>query len=203
VSVNYRRLLFGALGTLLVAAVVATGGRLPEPLSVAPLVALLENDYFFLAALGGAVLVIAVVVLKRGAGVAAARMPEAEETVSVPAPGDEFDDRIGRWRYAVPFAGRQSRRAVRERLRADAVEALERTRGYGTEEARRRVREGRWTDEERAAAFLAADADAGGGWLDAALRGDPAFAARARRTVDEITALADAAPDADGAEADG
>lgn len=188
---NYRRLLFGGLGTLIVAAVVATGGRLPGPLSVAPLVALLENDYFFLAVLGGIALAVASVVLTRGDGVSEAQMPEAEETVSVPTPGDRFDDRVGRWRHVVPFAGRRTRRAVRERLREDAVETLRRTRGYGAAEAEARVREGRWTDDERAAAFLAEDADAEGEWLAATLRGDPPFAVRARRTVDEITALAD------------
>lgn len=193
---NPRRALFGAAGLALLGAVLVAGGRVASFLPTGSLVGTLGNDYLLVAALGGGSLLAATVVAARGDTVVQSEMPDPEDGVTVPAPGDGLARTLDRRRLAVPLLARRTRRSVRDRLRESAVEAVVRVEGCTEREARERVRSGNWTDDPDAAAFL----EDGGGFPSpgaygrALAAGDPWFAYGARRTADAVAALAGTTP---------
>lgn len=188
---NRRRLLLGVAGSLAVGAVSLASGALAGVVPVEALVALLGNDYLFVAAIAGGALLLALLLAGQNSGASQVEVPDPEGTVTVPAPGDEFAATVDSWWLAVPFVSEADRRAVRERLRAAAVGAVARTQNCSPTRAADRVREGTWTDDDCAASFLAVDESRGGEWLTALGRGQTPFAYRARRTADAIAALDD------------
>lgn len=149
--------LLGGLGllTLLLAALVAFGAA-SGPVPVADLVARLGNDYFLVAGLGVAVLLATgpVLVSGRSGRVTATKMPTPEAPRVLPTPGDALDEAIADPRTMLPFVGRRTRQAARERLRVAAVATLARRAG-GRERADRLVATGEWTTDPVAGAFLA------------------------------------------------
>lgn len=148
-----RRVLFGLSGAVaLVLAVAGGAGALP----IRTLVAALGNDYLLVVAIGGIGLLVAIPVLASGrdGNLAQAEVPAPEEPVTVQPAGDDFDETVGSWRYRLPLAGRNRRRAVRERLRTAAVETVMRAENCSRADARRLVDSGEWTDDRAVAAYL-------------------------------------------------
>lgn len=189
-----RRIVLGVAGVALLGLAVVGSGDGPPADLVEAAVAALGNDYLFLVAIaaGGLVVAAAMVVSGRAGNLEQARMPDPERPVAVPAPGAEFDDRIGRLRFGLPIVGRSERESVRERLRASAVDVTMRSTGCSSDEAERRVAEGRWTDDPDAAAFLSASDRSVSvpELLGAVLRGETPEQRRARRAAAEVVARA-------------
>lgn len=187
---NIRRGALGTAGVLLLGLSVAVsdGGVLADLVGAA--VTALGNDYLLLAAIaaGGLVLAGAMIASGRAGNLDQARMPDPERPIAVPAPGGRFDERVGGLRFGLPVVGRSAREAVRERLRATAVDVTMRAQGCGRAEAERRVAEGRWTDDPEAAAFLAEGSElpSAGGTVAALLDGETPQGRRARRTADAL-----------------
>ncbi|QLG60379.1 DUF7269 family protein [Halorarum salinum] len=189
-----RRVVLGAAGVALLGLAVLGSGEGPAADLVDDAVAALGNDYLFLVAIaaGGLVVAAAMAVSGRASNVEQARMPDPERPVAVPAPGAGFDDRVGSVGFGLPVVGRSARESVRERLRACAVDVTMRSAGCGGEEARRRVDDGRWTDDPDAAAFLSSSGRSASlpTLLRAALRGETPAQRRARRAAEEVVARA-------------
>lgn len=187
---NPRRTVLGAAGVTLLGGVLLAGDRVASALRVGDLVGLFGNDYLLVAALGGVSLLLAAVVAERGDTVVQSEMPDPEDGVSVPTPGDGLTATLDGWRIAVPLLSRGTRASVRDRLRESAVEAVVRTEGCTEREARERVASGRWTDDPDAAAFLARGRGPSlGAYRRALAGGDPWFTHGARRTADAVVAL--------------
>lgn len=152
-------------------------------------VSLAGNDYFLVAGIAVLTLpmVVLVVVSGRPGRLQLTRMPDPEEPVTLPTPGDAFDQRTAR--PALPVLSNGRRHDVRERLRAAAVDVVARTDACSRSEAERRVDRGRWTSDPVAAGFVArsvASTPSTLGELRAVLGGETALRRRARRTVDGI-----------------
>lgn len=120
-----------------------------------------------------------------------ADLPEVERRRAFPHPGAAFDERLA----ALPrWPGRRAdrqRREIREELREVAVETLVRYGGLAPTEAAERIESGTWTEDPRAAWFLAPDAAIGIPLTERvrdALGVEYAFGRRARVTVAELTA---------------
>ncbi|WP_267642389.1 DUF7269 family protein [Haloarchaeobius amylolyticus] len=191
---NRRRFLTAVLGVLaLVAGVTALGSDLGEPVAET-LLAALGNDYVVAAAVAGLGLLVAVPVLlsARASTLDQATMPKPEESLTKPAPGDDFDETLTADVLMVPHVSADRRETVREDLRESAVAVVAQATGTGRHEAAERVRQGTWTDDEAVARFLAESGDqrSPGSSLTARLRalagGDSPFQHRARRTARAI-----------------
>ncbi|MHB9286824.1 hypothetical protein ACKVMT_07260 [Halobacteriales archaeon Cl-PHB] len=190
---NRWRLLFGGVGLALVGAVVLADGALASLVALDPVVAALGNDYFLAVALGLLVVVGAILVLSRSGSVDQRAMPDVEESVSMPAPGEDVDETVtSRW-VALPVVGTSRREAVQDRLRDAAVAALTRSGSLPESDARQLVATGEWTDDAVAAGFLASDRR-GPGWADALANAETPVAMGARRSVDAIAAVAARGP---------
>jgi hypothetical protein len=120
-----------------------------------------------------------------------ADLPEVERRRSFPQPGTAFDERLA----ALPrWPGRRAdrqRRIVRDELREVAEETLVRYGGLAPTEATERIESGTWTEDPRAAWFLAPDAAIGVPLTERvrdALGVEYAFGRRARATVAELAA---------------
>lgn len=152
---NRRRFVLGAAGLACLVAASRLAGGATRP--VDRLVALLGNDYFLVAAIGGVGLLVAVATAASGrpSRLVQADLPEPERPISVPSPGSELDDCLDGWRTWLPVVGRERRATLHARLRTDAVETLQRTTGCDRSTAERRVAEGDWPADPGVAAFLA------------------------------------------------
>lgn len=120
-----------------------------------------------------------------------AALPEVERRRPFPTPGSTFDERLA----ALPrWPGRRADRhrgAIRNELREVAAETLVRYGGLAPTEAAEQVEAGTWTDDPRAAWFLAPDAGRGVPLTERfrdALGTEYAFARRARITVATLAA---------------
>jgi len=151
----------------------------------------------------GPALVGAVAVL--GAGLAAlyrvnaaqkqADPPAVEYRGDVVVPGGEFDDLLAETERG-PYTSRvKARESVLHRLRETAVAVTAQTARVPTEEARQRVADGSWTDDD-AADFLAdaSSPSAATDWVRTTVGRNSRFQARVDRVVDE---LGDMAPGVD------
>lgn len=112
-----------------------------------------------------------------------------------PVPGDEIDDLLRRLR---PFSRQDvggSDATLRDRLERVAVRTLQRKRGCSRERARQLVREGRWTDDPVASAFLQpgvatpSPRDSRIDGFVAFVRSESARPAQVRRVIEAIDAL--------------
>lgn len=188
---NVRQVLLGAGGLLCL--VVGTlvqdvGTAVTEPFAGT------GGDYVLMAALSGLALLVAVpvVVSGRDGNLDQTETPDPEIPVDVPPAGVDFDETIRGWRFRTPVVGDSTRQQVKDRLERGAVGALMRAQNCGRGRARRLVRDGEWTDDTEAAAFLGSPTQSVAETTAAALlhRETPAEY-RARRTAEAIHAVED------------
>lgn len=192
------RVLLGLAGTFVLAVAVVADG--PVRGTVNALLALLGSEYLLVAVIG-------LVAFVAGAGAFVSsreaatltRTPDPERVVSVPAPGESFDETAADWRCLLPVAGREHRSTVRERLRRTAVETVAVADDCARETAARRVDDGTWTADDVAAAYLAETADSVDeeGRFGLLLRGERPTQYRAERTVAAIADVAGVAEEAE------
>jgi len=185
--VNPYRLVAAGLGVAMVGLVLLASAPLDALVPGEALATRFGNEYFLAVTLGVLAILVGAAALVRGGPVAQTRMPAAEESVSVPVPGDGLDETVGRWRLLLPVVGARRRRSIRSRLRAAAVESLVRSRPVTRAEATALVESGDWTDDPVAARYLASSGR-GGPWLAALARRESPVRYRVRRTVDAIVA---------------
>lgn len=126
------------------------------------------------------------------------RLPLVERAAGTEPPGGTIDAALG------PFVGGRrvgrSTRRLRDALAEAAVAALGRYRDHTPDAARDAVANGRWTDDDRAAAFLADDRDADDrdDWRDGLpFRDGPTVRDDVRRTVDAVADVAGVEPSGD------
>lgn len=127
---------------------------------------------------------------RRGSRVDSADVDRVESRVSVPTPGTAFDGR--RVEEGSSIAARRERDAFRDRLR-EAAETVLRHRGDDPETADRRLRDGTWTADPYAAAFLGnveAPRPSLRERLRRLVRRESGFERGARRTADAIVVAA-------------
>lgn len=159
---------------LLVVYVPGVEGVLP----VAAAVEAFGSDYVVVAVVGVAAvgLAVLVVAVQSVRGIDESRPPVVESVETAPHPGRDLDRSLG------GLSGVTSTDAVRSRLWDLAVETVMRAEGCPRSTAERRVREGAWTDDPVAAAFVAGGTGGAGTRLRALLGVDD----RVRRTVAAI-----------------
>ncbi|WP_122090575.1 DUF58 domain-containing protein [Halalkalicoccus subterraneus] len=120
-----------------------------------------------------------------------ATTPDPELSLSVPAPGEEFDSAVGA--FIGDRQGYYRGTRAREGLRAAAVAVLREYQGLPETEAKTRIEEGIWTDDPYAAAFLGGEgAPEPARWdrIRDLARRESARDRRIRRTVDAIAGVA-------------
>lgn len=164
-------------------------------LPVASAVDALGSDYVVVAVVGVAAvgLSVLVVAVQSVRGIDESRPPVVESVETAPHPGRDLDSSLG------GLSGFTSADATRARLADLAVETVMRAEGCPRATAERRIREGSWTDDPVAAAFVAGD----GGGTGARLRALLAVDDRVRRTVAAVErTAADERGDSSGPEAD-
>lgn len=123
----------------------------------------------------------------------AAEPDAVERRFRATVPGDDFDELLADLPDLQVRRRDEERAAIRQRLEDVAVEVLV-ARGLDESNARRHLRSGTWTADERAASFFVPAADrerSFGARLRAAFGSDLAFTRRARRAVAAIAAHAD------------
>lgn len=125
-----------------------------------------------------------------------ARPAERERPSAVDVPGDDVDATLVRAPPVGSTGGRggadNRRIQFRQSLRDIAVETLVTFQGYTTEEARRAVDRGTWTDDPQAAAFFTSptgEARSVTGSVRGTLSGERPFHRRAERAASEIERL--------------
>lgn len=124
---------------------------------------------------------------------------DTEQPVDLPAPGQEFDRKLGRLSNLL-YRGRMRNR-VRETVTTVARETLQRRCGYTADEASEALQEGAWTDDPFAAAFFAGEPPAISplSKVREFITPGSSFQHRAGRAIDELYRLAEE-EDPDGEE---
>ncbi|GGN94050.1 DUF7269 family protein [Haloarcula pellucida] len=184
----WARIVLGGVGFLVMVGAFVTAGDLAGGV-VSSLRDGVDNDYLLVMVFGGvAVALGALVFLTSTDSVRVRQMPAVEQPTPAPEPGERFDEQLDGWRPLLPVVGRQSRDAVRERLRQAAVRTVAAERGWPEAKAATAVAEGSWTEDPVAARFLAHDegSDVVGTALTALARGETPIRYRARRTMAAI-----------------
>lgn len=123
----------------------------------------------------------------------AAALPEVEARQPATVPGTTFDEELSSLTEYGPEERDRVRARMRERLEGVAVRVLTR-RGLDESTARRHLRAGTWTADERATAFFLPPVEREltlGTRIRSAMGAERVFRQRARRTVAAITAHAD------------
>ena len=123
--------------------------------------------------------------------------PDPEQVADLPTPGDDIDELIADAGLSVPHRStRDPRQTLRQRLRKAGEQALIHREGCSVAEARRRLREGEWTDDPHAIAFFTGMLPE---WTPLRMRlrtrlavRDP-FARRARHAADAIATITEGA----------
>lgn len=190
-GVRWGQLALGVVGLLVFGAAFTVANELLAGV-VGQLRAAVDNDYLLIMVIGGVALVVAtIVVLTSRNSARSMQPPDVERPITAPDPGEPFDVELDRRHHWVPFAGRQSREAIRERLRNAAIVTLTAQRDVRTAAARTRVDDGSWTTDEVAAAFLGEGGDRIRPtlWLRAIIHGETPVGYRARRAMAAIEAL--------------
>ncbi|WP_458188593.1 DUF7269 family protein [Haladaptatus sp. NG-WS-4] len=130
-----------------------------------------------------------VVQSRRRHDVQQAETGDPETNVTLPTPGDEFDDHL----RTVHAGGRnerfRARKKLREMLERSLVESIVDREGCSRDEARERLKTGEWTDDPYAAAFLGgppAPRRSLRKWLRLSFGGETTFQRRVRRTTDAV-----------------
>lgn len=193
---NVRRAALGLVGLATVGGFVLTGGTVSGLVPVGNAVDLLGNDYLVVAVVGavGLVLAASLLVSGRPGNVDETTTPDPERAVSLPVPGDDFDDAMSSRLALLPLVGGTDRATLRARLRSTVVYWLMRSENCTRTEAERRVEAGEWTDERDAALFLAADAgrrERTGAMLRSWVRLRPWLQVGARRTAAALVAASE------------
>jgi hypothetical protein len=124
-------------------------------------------------------------------GRTAADLPAVERRLTVPAPGDEFDQDVAGLPARRTRGSEPTRRLLRDRLEAAATAALVRE-GLDRETARSRLVDGSWTDDPRAAAFFRGDSPSTRERVGRFAGGASPFARRARATARVVARRLDA-----------
>ncbi|MFD1647797.1 DUF7269 family protein [Haloarchaeobius litoreus] len=152
-----RRAGLGLVGIAAIAGFLLTGGNIASLLPVDAAVELLGNDYLVVAAVAatGFALALLLVLSGRPGNVDEVTTPDPERAISLPVPGDDFDDAMGSRLALLPLVGGTDRAGIRERLHSDVVHWLMRSENCSRTEAELRVATGDWTDDRDAALFLA------------------------------------------------
>lgn len=121
------------------------------------------------------------------------RSTEGPETEPLPEPGSSANARIPGERVDQRLAGAswregETRAALADRIERTAVTTLARTERWTPAEARERLRDGTWTDDERAAALLSDgdDPPSVGDHVRALATGESPFQRRADRAMAEL-----------------
>ncbi|MBV0924948.1 hypothetical protein KTS45_12145 [Halomicroarcula limicola] len=176
-----------ALGVAALGVAVVPGAA--SSLPVEAFVEALGNDYFLLGLFGGVALaVLAWMVGRRATGsVTQADPPDPETILDAPRPGEGFDDLLGTTVPRHRDSGETAER-LRDRLRTAAVRAEMRG-GRSRERAKKRVADGRWTEDPVASQFVSDDpsSPALGEQAKLWLLGDSWVQHGARATARELT----------------
>lgn len=174
----------GALATLASGAI-ATGVAPPLPSAAAQLT-------FVLAAVAGAGVAALGALDRTATGPTSAPLPGPDGEGDAPVPGDDVDRRLERG-----LTDRADREAVSERMESVGARVLARRDGCSADAARERLAAGTWTNDERAARFLADERQSLGvdERLKSLLTGESALERDAARAV---AALVDRVDDSDG-----
>lgn len=188
-----RRIDGTSVGTA-IAAIVAVIGILSVFTAAIDLSGIVEDRFQIMVGIGG--VGIGVILVKRwiDAEDEGYRPPERERAIPVDVPGDELDELLLlRSRAHTTEAIRFYRSETRDVLQRVAIDVLETHRGYTEEEARNRLRDGRWTDDEVAATFFQYGGSGASEELANSIprsgdREHP-YTRRARHTVEALTAI--------------
>ena len=139
-----------------VVGLVATAGLVAVPL-----------PSFLVPAVGVVAVLVALLAVRRSLAPSDAPvLPTPERRHAATVPGDEFDELLAAASRHGRIGGASDRDAIRDRLERVAVEVLTRYDGDTPERARRRLAEGSWTDDPRAAAFFGSEVDPGTSVVD-------------------------------------
>lgn len=190
-GLNWGQIGLGIVGLLVFAAAFTVASDLLTGV-VDQLRSVVDNDYLLIMVIGGVALGVAVLVFLASRNSAQTMQPpDVERPVTAPDPGERLDVARNRWHHWVPFAGRQSRESIRDRLRNAAIVTITAQRDVNAADATARVDDGSWTTDAVAAAFLGADGDRLRPtlWLRAIIHGETPVGYRARRAMAAIEAI--------------
>ncbi|MCO8247039.1 MULTISPECIES: hypothetical protein [unclassified Haladaptatus] len=126
---------------------------------------------------------------RRRTDVEGADTGDPETNVTLPTPGQEFDELLRTVHSGHRKRLIRSRKELRQRLERSLVAAITRRDGCSVDEARTQIETGRWTDDPEAAAFLggpSAPRRSWREWLRRSLGSETAFQHRARKTADAV-----------------
>jgi hypothetical protein len=182
------RVLGAAVGLAALVAALVVGEGLP----VDPLVNVLGSDYFVVAALAGAAVVVAgsVVVSGRSANLEQADTPDPERPTSAPPAGSALEAGRTAAGTLVPVVGRSRRNRIHDRMRLLVVETLVRSGGCDRTAAEQRVDSGAWTDDSLVASYVSEGRWlTPRAWLAALVRGRHPYGHLVARTYREVESL--------------
>ncbi|WP_276282833.1 DUF7269 family protein [Halorussus caseinilyticus] len=181
------RVASGASGVLALGVALTLGGG-PADGAVEAMLTALGNDYLVVATFAGVGLLVAGSALMSGRSdtLRQTETPTPERPVTAPAAGDGVDEALESRTALAPVVGDERRERLRERLRTAAVETWVRRGECSREEARERLDDGSWTDDDEAASFLAGRGPGVEPRIAALLRAEPWSRRGARRAVAAI-----------------
>lgn len=148
-------------------------------------------DRIFVYVAGGAAALFTLVDVTARRRVAPERT-EFPVRTSLTEPGEDLESTLHEIAAGSPTDTFEEREAVHDRLSRVAIRVIARRRNCSSEEARRRLDEGTWTDDPDAAAFFAADPRETGGLIEnlrESFSDESQFERRARRAAAELAAL--------------
>lgn len=156
----------------------------------------LGNDYLLVAVIGGVafVLTLLFVVIRVLTGIDQITPPEPEGIPTARHPGAEFDQFVDGPVGLRSLMGSGERQQVQDRLREVAVQTVMQRTNCSREAARRRVDEGKWTEDADAAAYLGGPEGPDAPWpsrIKAALIGRSWHQWAARRAARDIVRRAE------------
>lgn len=185
------RPLLAAVGLVVlgIAVTLVAAPDLAQSVPVGELLAVAGSDYVLLAGFGVVmVLATAAAVSARGiAGLDQTDPPDPEDVQSAPRPGEDFDESVRRVSPVdLPWTG-TTRTAIRNRLTSAAIGVEMRTANVSHSTAKGAVKQGEWTDDRTAAAFLSTEDSGPSPGVTARLRplltGESWFQYAAKRTA--------------------
>lgn len=121
-------------------------------------------------------------------------LPEPERGRPVDVPGDDFDALLAHAPSVGTSSGDRRALKVREELEHAALAVLTNYRGYSRSEARQRLDEGTWTQDQLAAEFFTSVSGTGSSFRESvtgSFYGEGPFRRRARRVAAELDRIAD------------
>ncbi|SFR88083.1 hypothetical protein SAMN05216559_0443 [Halomicrobium zhouii] len=166
----------GVLATFAGLGLVVTGGPAPSP---GP-----RTLPFAMAVLAGGAIAALSVLVRSAEGPTTEPLPDPGTTANARIPGERVDERLA----GVSWREGETRAELADRIERAAVATLVRTEGWTPAEARERLRDGTWTDDERAAALLSdgEDQPSVSDHVRALATGETPFQRRADHAVAEL-----------------